>query len=165
MTIGSRKKIIYRRMNPGDEMCCLLNNISLNTERIFDLLECRFKSNSLKTSFDFKSFPPEQPADNIKISHSSFKFYNPTVTKSTENNDDESVSSESSNDEDEEVSSMDDLAEDDHLDRLAEWEPDKNSPIVESEEEEEDNVQQMNEEITQVNPLDLPTGKFRSEEK
>jgi hypothetical protein len=152
----------------GGEMYCLLNNISFNTERIFHLLECRFKTNSLRTSFDFKSFPPEQPANNIKLSQSSLKFH-PTVIQSIEN-DDESVSSESSNDEDEEISSpksANDHDEDDYLNRLAQWEPDKNSPIVESEEEEEeeieDNVQSMNEEIIQINSLNLPTGKFRSE--
>jgi hypothetical protein len=56
----------------------------------------------------------------------------------------------------------DDQNEDDHLDRLAQWEPDKYSSIVENEDEIEET---MNEDVTQVNPLDLPTGKFRSEGK
>ena len=73
--------------------------------------------------------------ENVKISHPSLNIY-PTVIKSIENNDENL----SSNDEDKEISSPksmnDENADDDNLDRLAQWEPDKYSPIVEN----EDNV-------------------------
>ena len=132
-------------------------DVGWSPERVFYLLEHRFQKNSFRTSFDFKSFPPDQPAKNTKISRSGLELYS-TGIKLVEN-EEENLSSE---DESEEISSSKStisLGEDEHLDKLAQWEPEK-SPLlnIESEEEEE-----MNEEIAHVNPVDLPTGKFRTE--
>ena len=63
--------------------CCLLTNIDLNSQRIFQLLEHRFKSNSSTISFDFKLFPPEQPSPNAKISRSLLRFQ-PKVSSTTD---------------------------------------------------------------------------------
>jgi hypothetical protein len=146
--------------------CCLLFDICLNSERISYLLEYRFKRNSNRTSFDFKCFLPEQPSNNRKISHSLTKNYS-TIIKSIDN-DDENVSSESSEDEIEQISSPKssiNLTDDDYLDKLAEWEPNKSTLLVESneDEEEEETIQQMNDEdahIDSIGSSEMPSAEI-----
>jgi hypothetical protein len=142
--------------------CVLLADICLNSERISYLLEYRFKCNSNRTSFDFKSFLPEQPSNRTKISRSLLKFY-PTVKNSMTNNN-ENLSSESSEDEIEEISSPKsplNITDDDYLNQLAEWNPDKFQSIHESDQEEEEirnDSHQINNYNIPPEPMDLPTG-------
>jgi len=126
--------------------CCLLSDKCLNSERIFDILEYRFKRNSNRTSFYFKTFLPEQPSNNIKLSHSLLKIH-PKINESIDN-DDENSSSESSEDEIEQISSpnmLTNLTDDDYLDKLVEMEVKKSPSIVESSEddEEEEEIESM----------------------
>ncbi|CAF0990298.1 unnamed protein product [Rotaria sp. Silwood1] len=144
--------------------CFLLSNICLNSERISSLLEYRFKSNSIRTSFDFKSILPEKPSDNAKISRSFLKV-RPKNVNSVNNNDDKNILSESSEDEIDEISSPKtpiNVADDDYLNSLAEWEPNNLRPIIESDEEEEQqqtrsDVQKINYDNTPVDSMDLST--------
>jgi len=146
--------------------CCLLNNLYLNSERIFYRLEYRFKNNSCKTSFDFKSFLPEQPSYNTKMSCSLLEFH-PIIIKSIDDDDDH-VSSESSEDEIEQISSSKssiNLVNDDYLNKLAEWEPGKSPGIIENDDDDEEeaienDVQQMNNENTHADSIDSSTSKF-----
>ena len=129
--------------------CCLLTNIDLNSERIYRLLERRFESNSNSTSFDFKSLLPEQLSNNAKVSRSLLR-YQPKLN-STNNNDEENLSSDSisSTDEDDyEVTSNNDNDDDndndndDYLDKLARWEPENFRPMIETDDEDENNDQE-----------------------
>jgi hypothetical protein len=141
-------------------MNCLLTDVCFNSERIVYRLECRFKSNSSRISFDGKCFPLEKPEENIKVSRSLLKLC--PIIKESMDNEDDNVSSESSEDEIEQISSPINLVNDDYLDELAEWEPNKSSHIILENDEEEDieeNIQQMNNETTHVDPLDSSTGK------
>jgi hypothetical protein len=142
--------------------CCLLSNIILNSERISYLLECRFKSNSIRTSFDFKSFLPEQPSNNAKVSRSLLKLY--PIRINSNNNDDESISSESSDEEIEEISSPKlsfNVNNDDYLDNLAEWEPNQQRPIVETDDEEEvrNDIQAIIHDNTHADAIDMSAGE------
>jgi hypothetical protein len=144
--------------------CCLLSNIILNSERISYLLECRFKSNSIRTSFDFKSFLPEQPSTNAKVSRSLLKSY-PIRINSNNNDDDESISSESSDEEIEEISSPKssfNVNNDDYLDNLAEWEPNQQQPIVETDDEEEvrNDIQEIIHDNTHADSIDMSAGEL-----
>jgi hypothetical protein len=144
-------------------MNCLLTDVCFNSERIVYRLECRFKSNSSRISFDGKCFPLEKPEENIKVSRSLLKLC-PIIRKSMDN-EDENILSESSEDEIEQISSPKsaiNVVNDDYLDELAEWEPNKSSHLILENDEEEDieeNIQQMNNETTHVDPLDSSTGK------
>ncbi|CAF0761377.1 unnamed protein product [Rotaria sordida] len=160
--------------------CCLLSNICLNSERIFYLLECRFKSNSMRTSFYFKSILPEKLSNKAKISRSLLKIL-PKKVNSVDNNnnnddddDDESILSESLEDDIDKISlpkspinaaaaaAAGDDDDDDYLNRLAEWEPNNLQPIIENDDNDDDeeeetrmDVQKINDENTNVNPMDL----------
>ena len=116
--------------------CCLLTDIDLNSERIYHLLERRFKSNANQTSFDFKSFRPEQPSDNAKVSRSLLRCQ-PKIQFLTDY--DENFSSDSSTseeeDNDDEVLSTND---DDYLNKLAEWEPENFQPTTETDDDEDE---------------------------
>ena len=142
--------------------CCLLTNIDLNSHRIRQLLERRFKSNSTKTSFDFKSFPPEQPSNNAKVSRSLLRCQ-PRIEYT--NDFDENITSDSASseaDDDEEVLSTNDDDDDDYLNKLAEWEPESFQPIVETDDEEDGNeniIQSVSTENTDgENQMDLSSG-------
>jgi hypothetical protein len=140
MTDISREKLIYfrnKKMLQND--CCLLSDKCLNSERISYIFEYRFKKNSNRTSFDFKTFLPEQPSNNIKFSHSLLKIH-PKIIESIDI-DDENSSSESSEDEIEQISSpkmLTNLTDNDYLDKLVEMEVKKSPSIVESSEDEEE---------------------------
>ena len=143
--------------------CCILSNIILNSERISYRLEYRFKSNSIRTSFDFKSFLPEQPSDNAKVSRSLLKFCPISITSI--NNDDNTMSSESSEEEIEEISSPKTsfhASDDDYLTKLAEWEPSKPQPLIDSDDEEEirNDTQAIIHENDHIDSMDMSTGKF-----
>ncbi|CAF4058749.1 unnamed protein product [Rotaria sp. Silwood2] len=144
--------------------CCLLPNICLNSERISYLLECRFKSNSIGASFDFKSILPEKPSNNAKISRSFLKVCPKKVNPI--NNNDECISSESSEDEIDQISlpkTPINAANDDYLNSLAEWEPNNFQPIIESDDEEEEeiemriDIQTVDNDNTHVEYMDLST--------
>jgi hypothetical protein len=114
--------------------CCLLKYLELNSERVVQLLEHRFKSNSKQTSFDFKSFRPEQPSNNAKVSRSLLRF-NPIIKPT--HVDDENISLDSSssdNDDDTEQHPNHEnecsTNEDRYLNELAEWEPERCLPII-----------------------------------
>jgi hypothetical protein len=145
--------------------CCLLSNLTLNSERVFYLLERRFKSNSTRTSFDFKSFLPEQPSNNTKVSRSLLRFH-PSVNSVNDN--EEQILSESSEDEIEETSSpkLSPNDDDDYLNKLAEWEPNKFQSMSESDDDGENEeakmiLQTINNENTLVDPMDLSIGKSK----
>jgi len=116
--------------------CCLLTNIDLNSQRISNLLERRFKSNSNKTSFDFKSFPPEQPSNNTKVSRSLLRIQPKVkyINDYEENISSNSSSSEDEEDNEEELSTNDD----DYLNKLAEWEPENFQPVTETDDDDDD---------------------------
>lgn len=149
--------------------CCLLTNIDLNSERILYILERRFKTNSNRTSFDFKSLSPEQPSNNTKVSRSLLRFQ-PKLKYNDDNED--SLSSESSSseeDQEEVVSTNDDNDDDDddYLDKLAEWEPDNFQPAIETDDEnndddddddEEDNIFQTINSDNQPEPMEHSSG-------
>ena len=123
--------------------CCLIQRQNLNTTRFCALLARRLKSNSSKTSFDFKSLRPEQPSANSKVSRSLLRFY-PRVPKA-EDLDAQNASSASSDDEAECVhvpSSSTKLPtvaadDDDYLNALAQWQPIQSQITVESDDDEE----------------------------
>lgn len=131
-------------------------DVYLNSERISSLLQCRFKRNSNRTSFNFKSFLFEQSLNNVKISHSSLKI-NPKVIQSVENS-----SSESSDDEIEQMSltnSPRNIVDDDYLDKLAQWQPDQfSTPPIESDEDEDE--EEKIEDNIHVELVELLTGRF-----
>ncbi|CAM4821042.1 unnamed protein product [Rotaria magnacalcarata] len=144
--------------------CCLLSHIRLNKERILYLLEYRFKSNSIRTSFDFKSIHPEKPSVKAKISRSLLRC-NLNSIKSINNNDENNVF-ESSDDEMDEISSPKSpisVNDDDYLKTLAEWDPNAMQTMIESDEEEEvqvdmrNDVQTTQDNNTNVNSMDLST--------
>ena len=144
--------------------CYLLSNICLNSERISYRLVKRFKSNSNRTSFDFKSFLPEQPSNNTKVSRSLSKIY--PINESAIDNNDENLSSESSESETEEIPSpklLLDTTNDDLLNVLFEWDPNKAQPVNESDTEEEEEVrndtQQINNNTIPSDHMELSTGK------
>ncbi|CAF1037009.1 unnamed protein product [Adineta ricciae] len=141
---------------------CLLLNIDLNSRRIHRLLERRFKSNSNKHSFDFKSFAPEQPSNNAKVSRSFLRFQ-PKLTSPNDSEEYMSSDSDCSSDNDQEdevyeteVSSSND---DDHLKKLAEWEPEKFQPVIETdnddEEDQEENDTTQQTITTEDNQMDV----------
>jgi hypothetical protein len=144
--------------------CYLLSNICLNSERISYRIEKRFKSNSNRTSFDFKSFLPEKPSNNTKVSRSLLKIY--PINESSVNTNDENLSSESSESETEEIPSPKlplDTTNDDFLNVLLEWDPNKAQPVNESDIEEEEEVrndtQQINNDTIPSDHMDISTGK------
>ncbi|CAF3679882.1 unnamed protein product [Rotaria socialis] len=118
--------------------CCLLTNIDLNSQRVRQLFERRFKSNSSVTSFDFKSFHPEQPSNNAKVSRSLLRFQ-PKIQLSNDYEDHistgSSSSEEDSHDDDGELSNND---YDDYLNKLAEWEPENFQVVAESDDDNDD---------------------------
>ncbi|CAF3222391.1 unnamed protein product [Rotaria socialis] len=152
------------RQKAFDE-CCLLSHIRLSKERILYLLEYRFKSNSIRTSFDFKSIHPEKPSIKAKISRSLLRC-NPNSIKSINNND-ENNAFESSDDEMNEISSPKSLTsvnDDDYLNTLAQWDPNAIQTMIESDEEEEEeqvdmrnDVQTTQDNNTNANSMDLST--------
>ncbi|CAF1486647.1 unnamed protein product [Adineta steineri] len=141
--------------------CCLLSNICWNSQRISYLFARRFRSNSSWTSFDFKFFLPEQPSNNTKISRSLLKFYSLKMNLSI--NDAENMSSDDLDDNLEEVSSPKapcNSNDDNHLDKLAEWEPGKFLPTIESDDDEEevkDNNKIIANENTHTDSMNLST--------
>jgi len=143
--------------------CCLLNNIDLNPQRIYHLLEHRFKSNSNKTSFDFKSFPPEQPSNNTKVSRSLLRFQ-PKIKYT--NDYDDNISSDSSSEEEEDNEEISSANDDDYLNKLAEWEPENFQPIIETDDDDDDEDENIiqsvstenNEENNQINPMEYSPG-------
>lgn len=144
--------------------CCFLIDLVLTPERVQHLLECRFRSNSSQTSFDFKSFPPEQPTVNNKVSRS-FLRCQPKLNLSNDYDENySSYSSSSDDDEQDEVFSSND-ADDDRLNKLAEWEPSKfqSANETDDEEEDDDNTSQLtsvetNEENHSNDSMDISTG-------
>lgn len=142
--------------------CCLVNNIYLNSERISSLLQSRFKRNSNRTSFDFKSCFIEQILNNIKFPRSSsFETY-PRIIKTSEN-----ILSESSDEEIEQISSPnlttdvmdDDNNDDDYLDKLARWEPNKLSTIETDEDDEEEEEAEKMEDHIHIDSVYSPAGR------
>ena len=144
---------------------CLLLNIDLNSLRIHRLLERRFRSNSNKHSFDFKSFAPEQPSNNAKVSRSFLRFQ-PKLTSPNDSEEYMSSDTDCSSDDDQEdevyeteVSSSND---DDHLKKLADWEPEKFQPAIESdnddEEDQEENDITQQKITTEHNQMDVSSG-------
>lgn len=123
--------------------CCLLIHIDLNSQRIRQLLERRFKCNYNRTSFDFKSLSPEQPSNNIKVSRSLLRFQPKIIstddyeehTSSELSSLDDDVEDDTDNDDNDEASFTND---DDYLNKLAEWEPHRFQPTVDPDEEDED---------------------------
>ena len=134
-----------------DDDCCLLANVRWHRERISYYFRCRFQSNSVRTSFDFKSFPPEQLSDNIKICPSSLQFY-PITFDIIENNEQNATSDES--EEEIELIASPKLCtydNDDFLNKLVEWKSDNHQTVDESDDDEV-----MNEQVgrdTETNPL------------
>ena len=115
--------------------CYLLTNISLNSERIGQILDRRFTSNSHRTSFDFKAFVPEQPSNNAKVSRSLLRFY-PRNDGTTD--DEEHASSDGSASEDDVDEEVEAPNNDNYLNELAEWEPDTFLAIVADDDDEVD---------------------------
>ena len=110
--------------------CCLLSNSKFNIERIRYLLERRFRSNSIRTSFDFKSFYPEKPANETKMPRSFLRVDQKRNFQRNQNDDflldsssSSSFSSTNSKNFDEQTNSQDHLNDDDYLKRLADWIP------------------------------------------
>jgi hypothetical protein len=140
--------------------CCLLINIDLNSQRIYHLLERRFKSNSTTTSFDFKLFPPEQPSNNAKVSRSLLRCQ-PKITSTYDY--EENISSDSSTSEEEDNDEVSSVNDDDYLDKLAEWEPDNFQPVVDTDDDddEEENIIQSvsTENNDENNQMDHSSGK------
>jgi hypothetical protein len=158
----SVKSLIY-------DDCCLLTNIDLNSQRIFQLLEHRFQSNSSTVSFDFKLFPPEQPSTNAKVSRSLLRFQ-PKST-STIDDDDENVLSDGPSEEDEEDEEEEDNEEvfatnnDDYLDKLAEWQPGDFQPVIESDDDDVDENENIIQSVStenndENNQMDISIGKY-----
>lgn len=119
--------------------CCLLTNIDLNFQRISQLLEHRFKNNSNKTSFDFKSLSPEQPSNNTKVSRSLLRFQPKLkyIHDYEDNISSDSSSSEEKDQEEEEVVSTNDDDDNDYLNKLAEWDPAKFQSMIETDDDDE----------------------------
>ena len=144
--------------------CCLLSNICLNAQRISYLLECRFKRNSIRTSFDFKSIRPEQLSNDAKVSRTFLKFH-PKKFNSIDN-DNESVSAESSDDEIDDFVSPKltmNIVDDDYLNELAEWEPNQFQPFIESNEEENEirnDIENIDHENKRTDSMDISTGMW-----
>jgi hypothetical protein len=148
--------------------CCLLTNINLNPERVYHLLERRFKNNSTKTSFDFKSFLPEQPSNNAKVSRSLLRCQPKTIyiNHYEDNASSDAASSSSEEDHNDVFSTNDD--DDDRLNKLAEWEPEKFQSMIETDDDDDDedeneNIFQSistenNEEENAINPMDVSSG-------
>ncbi|CAF0777980.1 unnamed protein product [Rotaria sordida] len=121
--------------------CCLLINIDLNSQRIRQLLERRFKSNSNRTSFDFKLFPPEQPSNNAKVSRS-FLRYQPKIIST--NDYEENLSTDSSSSEEEDNDDVFSTNDDDYLNKLAEWEPENFRPTIDEDDDDNDEDENAN---------------------
>ena len=145
--------------------CCLLSNIRLNSERISYILECRFKKNSIRTSFDFKSIPPQVPSLNAKVTRSLLKVDQKKI-QSLNNDDNESISTESSDNANEEIPLLKtqiDTIDDDYLNRLAQWEPNNLQPSIENDDDEQE-IENTTEVVTNENnssePMDVLSGKF-----
>lgn len=163
MNLHSNHMSISTRLSYHD--CCFLTDIDLTSERIQHLLECRFRSNSSKTSFDFKSFSPEQPLENIKVSRS-FLRCEPKLNTSNDYEENYSSYSSSSSDDDEqdEVFSNND-ADDDRLNKLAEWDPlNFQSANETDDDDDEDNTNDNADQLTSTedhstDSMDVSTGK------
>jgi len=139
--------------------CCLLTNIDLNSHRIRQLLERRFKSNSQKTSFDFKSFPPEQPSNNAKVSRSFLRFQ-PKIQFTDDSEENLSSDSDSSEEQEEEIEDIMSTNDDDYYKELAEWQPSSFQPMIETDDE-EDQPENIPEAImTNNNIPDSPTNQM-----
>lgn len=146
------------------EDCCLLSHIPLNEERISYRLQSRFKSNSLGTSFDFKSILPEKPSIRAKISRS---FLRCSLNKiKTEQDANEILPSESSDDEMDEIPSPKSSVNenyDDYLYKLATWVPSRGQTLIETDDEEEENMPvdvQINQDANNLgDSMDISTGK------
>jgi len=143
--------------------CCLLTNIDLNSQRIYHLLERRFKSNSNKTSYDFKSFPPEKPSNNTKVSRSLLRFQ-PKIKYTNDYDENISSDSDSSSSVAEDNEDILSTNNDDYLNELAEWEPLNFQPVIETDDNDEgENIIQSvstenNEEDNQMNPMECSPG-------
>ncbi|CAF0840192.1 unnamed protein product [Adineta ricciae] len=133
--------IIDSSRSQFDDDCCLLPNVCWHRERISYYFRCRFQANSVRTSFDFKSFLPEQLSDNIKICPSSLQFY-PITFDIIESNEQNATSDES--EEEIELTSSPKLCtydNDDFLNKLVEWKSDNHQPVDESDDDEAMNEQ------------------------
>ncbi|CAF3645267.1 unnamed protein product [Adineta steineri] len=144
----------FESLNYND--CCLLINIDLNPQRIRLLLERRFKSNSNKTSFDFKSISPEQPSNNIKVSRS-FLRCQPKINYTDDS--DEYVSSDSDSSEEDEKDTEDTSPRnDDYYKELAEWDPNSFQPSIatddDNDDDDEDEIENNMQSITIENDED-----------
>ncbi len=148
--------------------CCLLTDINLNRERVYYLLERRFKNNSTKTSFDFKCFLPEQPSNNAKVSRSLLRCQpkNICINHYEDNTSSDAASSSPSDDDHDEVfSTNEDDDDDDRLNKLAEWESEGFQPMIETDDDEDDNENMIqsvntenNNEDNATNPMDISSG-------
>lgn len=142
--------------------CCLLTNIDLNSQRIHHLLERRFKSNSQRTSFDFKSYPPERPSNHAKVSRS-FLRVQPKI-QSTDDSEEENLPSDADSSEEPEKESEEVISTNDDDDyyykKLAEWEPKDFLPIIETDDEEDEieNMTESHTEDSQSNQMDYSSG-------
>ncbi|CAF3337928.1 unnamed protein product, partial [Rotaria sp. Silwood1] len=143
--------------------CCLLINVDLNSQRIRQLLERRFKSISNKTSFDFKSLPPEQPSNNAKVSRS-FLRYQPKLKPI--HDDEQNISTDSSSSEEEDNDDALSTNDDDYLNKLAEWEPENFQPVIDDDDDEDENEneniiqstsKENNNEDNEINQMDYST--------
>ena len=132
--------------------CCLLFNITLNSERIFNLLVRRFKSNSTRTSFDFKSFLPEQPSNNAKVSRSLLRFI---PNKDFNNEIEENALSDSSSSEEEDNEEVVSTNDDDYLNELAEWEPENFQPVIENDDDDDDDGEDEDEDESVIQSIDV----------
>jgi hypothetical protein len=149
------------------EECCLLTDINLNPKRIYHLLERRFKNNSTKTSFDFKCFLPEQPSNNAKVSRSLLRCQ-PKIIHVNHNEDTLSSDEASSSEEeerDEILPTNNNEGEDDRLEILSKWESDKYTPMIEDDEDDENenifqsiNAENDDEDDNAINPMDISSG-------
>ena len=154
----------YRDSCYGD--CCLLTNITFNTERISYLLERRFQRNSTKTGFDFKSFLPEKPSTNTKVSRLFLRIPLTSNARSTDDDllPDSAPSSPLASDHGRDEISSPILANtNDELDQLGAWEPGQlQAPtVVDSEEEEEilgNHLSPMDTADVRVDPTIEPSG-------
>lgn len=111
--------------------------MKFNSARIDYLLERRFRKNSSRTSFDFKSIDPERPRTETKISRSLLRVQNNTnlsPEKSLKDLHDESSSSSFSDTDEPLITDKDTIAarfnDDDYLERLAEWTSNESSSAL-----------------------------------
>jgi hypothetical protein len=147
--------------------CCLLTNIELNSERVHQLLERRFKSNANKTSFDFKSFLPEQPSNNAKVSRSLLRFI---PNRNFDNDIEENILSDSSSSEEDDNEEALSANNDDYLNELADWVPENFQPMIENDDDDDDdkdedenvmrsnNIQDNDDEDNFTNQMDYSSG-------